>query len=362
MSKSIITKEQVIDRLRTVRDPELQKDLVTLEMVKDVVVDGSKVSVHVELTTPACPLKDQIRADVEKAVRAIPGVQSVDLQFSARVRGAAEPRPQLVGVKNIVSVGAGKGGVGKSTIATLLAMGLRRSGATVGLLDADVYGPSIPTLIGIEGVQPTVVGRMLQPIEAHGLKAMSVGVLVERDRPMVLRGPMLHGIIRQFIEQVEWGELDYLIVDLPPGTGDVPLTLAQSIPQTGAIIACTPQDVALADARRAIMMFRQLNVDVLGIVENMSYYLCPQCGHRDELFDHGGAARTAEELGVAFLGELPLNANVRVFGDAGRPDRVFTDTPDHVRQALDRMVSRIAGRISMKNLLAPATPTLSIES
>jgi len=356
-----ITQEQVLERLRTVLDPELHRDLVSLGMIKSVKVDGPRVGVHVELTTPACPLKDQIRGDVEQAVLAIPGVQQVDLEWSARVRGGPEPRPQLTGVKNIISVGAGKGGVGKSTVAVMLAAGLQRAGASVGLLDADVYGPSIPTLLGFCGVQPEVRGKMLQPIEAHGIKAMSVGVLVESDRPMVLRGPMLHGILRQFLDQVEWGELDYLVVDLPPGTGDVPLTLAQSIPQTGAIIVCTPQDVALADARRAIMMFRQLNVDVLGIVENMSYYLCPKCGHRDELFDHGGAARSAKEMDIAFLGEIPLNAGVRVFGDAGSPGKLFTETPDYVSQAIDRMVRNTAGRISVKNLLQPAGPTLTVE-
>ncbi len=356
-----VSREQVLDRLRTVNDPELHKDLVTLNMIKDVAIDGGRVKVHVELTTPACPLKDQIRADVEKAVRTIPGVTTVELEWSAKVRGSPQPRPHLAGVKNIVSVGAGKGGVGKSTIATMLAVGLRRAGATVGLLDADVYGPSIPTMLGIEGVQPKVRDKMLLPIEAHGIGIMSVGLLVEPDRPMVLRGPMLHGILRQFLDQVEWGELDYLIVDLPPGTGDVPLTLAQSIPQTGAVIVCTPQDVALSDARRAIMMFRQLNVDVLGIVENMSYYLCPHCGNRDELFSHGGAERTAEELGVPFLGGIPLNASLRVFGDAGRPDKMFTESPDYVRQAVDRMVQKTAGRVSVRNLLQPAGPTLSIE-
>lgn len=356
-----VTKEAVLEKLRTVHDPELHRDLVSLNMIKEVAIEGARVRIHIELTTPACPLKDQIAADVQRAVSTIPGVRGVDLEWSAQVRGAPQPRPQLSGVKNILSVGAGKGGVGKSTIAAMIAMGLRRAGASVGLLDADVYGPSIPTLMGIEGVQPKVSDKMLLPIEVQGIRTMSVGVLVERDRPMVLRGPMLHGILRQFLDQVEWGELDYLVVDLPPGTGDVPLTLAQSIPQTGAVIVCTPQDVALADARRAIMMFRQLNVGILGIVENMSYYLCPKCGHRDELFDHGGAARAATEMDVPFLGEIPLNATVRAFCDAGAPDKLFTETPDYVRRAVDAMVQKVAGRVSVANLLQAQGPKLTVE-
>lgn len=356
-----VTRDQVMDRLRTVKDPELHKDLVTLNMVKSVAVDGQTVSVHIELTTPACPLKDQIRNDVTKAITSLSGVGKVDIEWSAQVRSSRGPTNQLPGVKNIVAVGAGKGGVGKSTAAVMLAYGLHRMGASVGLMDADVYGPSIPTLTGLVGTRPEINGTNLVPPTAGGVKVMSVGFLVEPDKPLVMRGPMLHGIVRQFLEQVEWGELDYLVIDLPPGTGDVPLSLAQAIPMTGAIIICTPQDVALIDARRAVRMFEQLNVPCLGIIENMSYYLCPKCGNRDELFDHGGANQTAQEMRVPFLGEIPLNAKVRAFGDAGAPEKLFTDTADYVNSAILKVVSNAAGQISVRSRLQTLAPTLSVE-
>jgi len=267
----------------------------------------------------------------------------------------------LPGVKNVVAVGAGKGGVGKSTAAVLLAYGLHRGGAKVGLMDADVYGPSIPTMVGVEGHKPTVSGNMIVPPVAGGVKIISIGFMVDRDKPLIWRGPMAHGVIKQFLEQVEWGELDYLIVDLPPGTGDVPLTLAQQIPMTGSVVICTPQDVALMDARRAVKMYEQLNVPCLGMIENMSYYLCPKCGHRDELFDHGGAESAAGELGVPFLGEIPLNVKIRIHGDAGCPEKLFTDTPDYVTQAIQRVVSNTAGQINARSALRAAAPTLTVE-
>lgn len=357
-----ITREQVLEQLKTVQDPELHKDLVTLNMVKDIAIDGPRVRVHVELTTPACPLKDQIKRDVESAVKRLPGVQSVELEWSAQVRSSRPAATtQLPGVKNVVAVGAGKGGVGKSTAAVLLAYGLRRSGASVGLMDADVYGPSIPTMTGVEGGRPKVRDNLIVPIDAGGVKIMSIGFMVDRDKALIWRGPMVHGVVKQFLEQVDWGELDYLIVDLPPGTGDVPLTLAQSIPMTGSVVICTPQDVALIDARRAVKMYEQLNVGCIGIIENMSYYLCPKCGHRDELFAHGGAQAAAAELGVPFLGEIPLNVNIRIQGDAGTPDKIFTQSPDYVREAIDRVVSNTAGQISVRSRLQLAAPTLSIE-
>lgn len=355
-----VTREQVMDQLRTVNDPELHQDLVTLNMIKEVAIDGSRVRVHVELTTPACPLKDQIKSDIEKALQRI-GAEAVELQWSAQVRSSRPAATQLPGVKNVVAVGAGKGGVGKSTAAVLLAYGLHRYGAKVGLLDADVYGPSIPTMTGVEGSRPGVRDRMMQPIEAGGVKIMSIGFMVDRNQALIWRGPMVHGVVKQFLEQVEWGELDYLIVDLPPGTGDVPLTLAQSIPMTGSVVICTPQDIALLDARRAVKMYEQLNVGCLGIIENMSYYLCPKCGHRDEVFDHGGARRAAEEMGVPFLGEIPLNANIRIHGDGGTPEKIFTDSVDYVSKAIDQVVANTAGQISIRSRLQLAAPTLSVE-
>ncbi|MEK6799821.1 MAG: Mrp/NBP35 family ATP-binding protein [Planctomycetota bacterium] len=355
------TKDTVFDKLRTVKDPELHKDLVTLNMIKEVRVDGADVYVHIELTTPACPLKEQIQRDVETAVRKLPGVGKVSLEWSAQVRSSSVPSPQLPHVKNIIAVGAGKGGVGKSTTAVLLAYGLHRAGASVGLMDADVYGPSIPTMTGVEGHRPRVVDNMIVPPSAGGVKIMSIGFMIERDKPIIWRGPMTHGVVKQFLEQVEWGKLDYLVVDLPPGTGDVPLSLAQQIPMTGAVVVCTPQDVALIDARRAVKMYEQLNVPCLGIIENMSFYVCPKCGNRDELFDHGGAARAAKELEVPFLGEIPINVKIRIHGDAGAPEKLFTDTDERVRQAIDCVVANTAGQVSIRSSLQPAAPTLSIE-
>ena len=358
---SAVTKEQVMDQLRTVNDPELHKDLVSLNMIKNVAICDGHVKVHVELTTPACPLKDTIQKDVTEAVSRIEGVGTVELEWSAQVRENRQTQNKLPGVKNIIAVGAGKGGVGKSTLAVLLALGLKRDGARSGLMDADVYGPSIPKMLGIEDGKPYVKGERILPLEQDGLKIMSMGFMVEKDRAIIWRGPMVHGVIKQFLEQVEWGELDYLIVDLPPGTGDVPLTLAQSIPMTGSVVVCTPQAVALLDATRAVKMYEQLNVPCLGIIENMSYYLCPKCGHRDEIFDHGGAQAAAEDLGVPFLGAIPLDVKIRMHCDAGTPDRSFTDVDADVAEAVQGVVRALAGRVSVKNILQVSQPTLTIE-
>lgn len=355
------TKEQILDVLRTVKDPELHRDLVSLNMIKDIAVCDGKVKVHVELTTPACPLKEQISHDVTAAVKRLDGVSEVNLEWSANVRGSAQARPQLPGVKNIIAIGAGKGGVGKSTAAVLAAVGLQRAGATVGLMDADVYGPSIPTLMGVRHARPSVSGDKIVPVEAHNLKLMSIGFMVEPDKALIWRGPMVHGVVRQFLEQVEWGELDYLVVDLPPGTGDVPLTLAQSLPMTGAAVICTPQEVALADARRAVRMYQQLNVPSLGIIENMSYYVCPHCGKRDDVFGHGGAAAAAIELNVPFLGEIPLNSKIRHFGDEGTPAALFSEENAVIRDAIDNVVRNLAGQITVRNMQPSDAPTLSVE-
>jgi ATP-binding protein involved in chromosome partitioning len=354
-------RERIIEQLRTVNDPELHKDLVSLDMIKDVSIDGGSVKIHVELTTPACPMKDRIGKDVTEAVKRVEGVETVGVEFSGRVREQQKGPTALPGVRNVFAVGAGKGGVGKSTVAAMLGMALHREGAKVGILDADVYGPSIPTIMGVEGERPEVANERLVPIEAAGIKGVSMGFLVERDRPLIWRGPMVHGVIRQFLEQVAWGKLDYLIVDLPPGTGDVPLTLAQTIPMTGAVVVCTPQDLALLDARRAVLMYAQLNVPCLGIIENMSYYLCPKCGHRDEIFDHGGAEVAAGELGVPFLGAIPLNGKVREHTDSGRPEGFFNEAGDAVREGIETVSKALAGQISVRALAEADQPTVSIE-
>ncbi len=355
------SKDQIIDALRRVQDPELHKDLVTLNMVKSVAVCDGQVRLNIELTTPACPLKDQIRRDVEQAVRALGGVKNVEIEFSAQVRRGAMEQASMPGVKHVICIGAGKGGVGKSTLSVLTAVGLARAGAKVGLLDADVYGPSIPKMLGMEGTKPAMTGdRRIVPIIAHNLKLMSIGFIIEPEQAVVWRGPMIHSTLKQFLDQVDWGELDYLIVDLPPGTGDVPLTLSQSIPMTGAVIVCTPQDVALLDAVRAARMYQQLNVDILGIVENMSYFIAPDTGREYDLFGKGGAEKAAARLKVPFLGSIPINVAIRMSGDRGNPASVFEEDPQGVGAAVQKVVENLAGQISIRSALKPAPLQLNI--
>lgn len=353
-----LTKEMVIDALRTVKDPELFKDIVTLNMVKDVVVDDSAVEVTVELTTPACPLKDVIEKDVNAALGKL-GASSVKLNITANTRGPATARTDVLPqVKNIVAIGAGKGGVGKSTVSVNMAVGLAREGAKVGLMDGDIYGPSMPTMLGIRGVPPQVRGNKILPHEVHGVYAVTIGSLVEQDKPLIWRGPMAHGAFKQLLlDNTEWPELDYLIVDLPPGTGDVPLTLCQLLPLSGAVVVATPQQVALDDCIRAVRMFQQLGAPVLGIVENMSYMPLPDGGVAD-IFGRGGAERAAGEMGLPFLGALPLYPQLRVNSDSGKPEANFeAGTP--LREALEAIVRNLAGEISKRNL-AGAGPTLEI--
>jgi len=354
------TREQVIDALRAVHDPELHKDLVSLDMVKDVAIDGDAVHLKIELTTPACPLKDQIGSDVERAIKQLGGVNRVQIEWGAQVRATQRTLAQLPGVKNAIAVGAGKGGVGKSTIAVLTAIGLRREGAAVGLLDADVYGPSIPKMLGIEGEKPYVRNERILPIDAYGLKVMSMGFMVEPEKAIIWRGPMVHGVLKQFLDQVEWGELDYLIIDLPPGTGDVPLTLSQSLPLTGAVVVCTPQEVALLDAIKALRMYQQLNVDILGIVENMSYFRAPDTGNEYDLFGRGGASKAARRVGVPFLGEIPINMNIRASGDDGTPTTVFENAAPEISDAVMDYVRNLAGQISIKAVNKQPTVELKI--
>lgn len=367
-----LDREQVLSALRTVKDPELFKDIVTLGMVKDVRVDGADVAVTVELTTPACPLKDVIERDVTVALRRI-GAEAVRVNLTAQTRGPAagaapapggKPSP-LPQVKNIIAVGAGKGGVGKSTVAVNLAVGLARSGAQVGLMDGDIYGPSMPTMLGLKGkiVGSTKVNEtmMIVPFHVHGVHAITIGSLVEQDKPLIWRGPMAHGAFKQLLlDNTHWPALDYLVVDLPPGTGDVPLTLCQLLPLTGAVVVATPQQVALDDAVRAVRMFEQLSVPILGVVENMSYLPMPD-GSMHDLFGRGGAKAAAERLGVPFLGELPMFSELRVNSDAGTPTQNFEGPNAALRQSLETLVGRLAGEVSKRNLSGAATgPVLTI--
>jgi ATP-binding protein involved in chromosome partitioning len=340
--------EQVLSALRTVQDPELFKDIVTLKMVKDVRVEGGTVFVTVELTTPACPLKERIENDVTQAIKKA-GATEVKLTLTANTRQAPGPRDgALPQVKNVIAVGAGKGGVGKSTVAVNLAIGLSRAGASVGLMDGDIYGPSVPTMLGIKGVVPKLENQRIVPHFVHGIHAVTMGSLVPQDKPLIWRGPMAHGAFKQLLlDNTIWPALDYLIVDLPPGTGDVPLTLCQLLPLRGAVIVATPQQVALDDCIRAIRMFQTLNTPILGIVENMQ-----------GIFGKGGAERAATEFNVPYLGALPFFNELYVNADAGTPAKNFESNPE-LKAALDRLVGNLAGQISLRNL-QDLTPDFNI--
>ena len=355
-----LQRDEVMAALRTVRDPELFKDIVTLNMVKDVRVDGSHVHVNVELTTPACPMKDVIRRDVEAAVRRA-GAETVNVELSANTRGTpgGEKKNVLPQVRNVVAVGAGKGGVGKSTVAVNLAVGLHRAGARVGLMDGDIYGPSMPTMLGIKGQAPFVRGGKIMPHAVHGIHAITIGSLVEQDKPLIWRGPMAHGAFKQLLlDNTEWPDLDYLIVDLPPGTGDVPLTLCQLLPLTGAVVVATPQQVALDDAIRAVRMFQQLGAPILGLVENMSYFV-DERGAEHDIFGRGGTERVARQMALPYLGAIPMFTELRVNSDAGTPGRNFEGSPG-LREALESVVGHLAGEVSKRNL-GTAAPSLTIE-
>ena len=354
-----VLREDVMAALRTVNDPELFKDIVTLNMVKGVRIEGDDVHVHIELTTPACPMKETIQRDVEAAVRRA-GAKNVHLEWSANTRGASQgPRKDVLPqVKNVIAIGAGKGGVGKSTVAVNVAVGLRRAGAAVGLMDGDIYGPSMPTMLGIKGVPPNVRGNRILPHHVHGIHAVTIGSLVEQEKPLIWRGPMAHGAFKQLLlDNTEWPDLDYLVVDLPPGTGDVPLTLCQLLPLTGAVVVATPQQVALDDAVRAVRMFQQLNAPILGLVENMSYFVAPD-GTEHDVFGRGGTERAAQRLGLPYLGGIPMFTELRVNSDAGTPHANFEGNPK-LAEALDKVVGTLAGQVSLRNLSARG-PELTI--
>jgi ATP-binding protein involved in chromosome partitioning len=345
MSKQEVTQEAVIGALSKVQEPELHKDLVSLNMIRDLKIDGSKVSFTVMLTTPACPLKSQIEREAREAVATVSGVSAVEIKLDANVPNDGRTRGLVnLPIRNAIAIGSGKGGVGKSTVAVNVAVVLAQSGARVGLLDADIYGPNIPTMMGIERMAPPVDGKMIPP-EAYGVKVMSIGFLVKAEQPLIWRGPMLHSAIRQFLSDVQWGELDYLIVDLPPGTGDAGLSVAQSLPLSGGVIVTLPQQVSLDDARRGLEMFRQLNVNLLGVVENMSYLELPD-GTRMDVFGSGGGEKLANQAGVPFIGSIPMDPSVRTGGDSGKPV-VLTDPETPVALALRAVAQDIAAKVSV---------------
>ncbi|MSQ90363.1 MAG: MRP family ATP-binding protein [Phycisphaerales bacterium] len=361
-----LTSRDIHDALRTVRDPDIGKDLVTLNMVKDVRIEAAQVTIGIELTTPACPMKETIRKDIEQAIRAKAAEvgassPSIAIEFTARVRVAASKSASnpLPNVKHVIAVGAGKGGVGKSTVAVNLAVGLARFGARVGLLDGDIYGPSAPTMLGLAELQGGIRGEMLLPFEVHGIRAITIGKLVDPEKALIWRGPMAHGAFKQLALQTEWGDLDYLIVDLPPGTGDVPLTLAQLIPLTGAVVVCTPQRVAEDDARRAVRMFQQLGVAVLGVVENMSYFIGDD-GKSYDIFGRGGAERMAATMGLPFLGAVPIHMELRRNSDEGTPLKNWAGNPT-LASDLDGLCQRVASQISIATIAGGLLqPTLSM--
>ena len=347
-SNHALSKEQVIAALSTVNDPEIHKDLVSLGMVKAVEVEDGCVRVEIQLTTPACPLKNVIGGDVEAALTPLPGFKSVQIDFSANVAGRRFSEGELVpGVRNIIGVASGKGGVGKSTVALNLAISLQRTGARVGLLDADIYGPNIPTMMGLTEA-PRIEGNKMVPLEKFGVKMISMGLLVPEDAPVIWRGPMLNNALRQFFGDVHWGELDYLIVDLPPGTGDIQISLVQLVNVTGCVIVTTPQTVSLQDARKGLAMFQQTNTPVLGLIENMSYFICDGCGKRHDIFDTGGGEKAAATLGLPFLGAIPLGINVRDGGDRGLPVSAADPQCEHSLRFME-IAQRLAGNVSILN-------------
>jgi ATP-binding protein involved in chromosome partitioning len=356
---SQLTEELVLSSLRQIIDPDLQKDIVTLGFIKDLKIDGGEVSFRIVLTTPACPVKEQMESEATEIVSALEGVQNVKVTMDAEVpqgRGIKN-NVAIPGVKNIIAVSSGKGGVGKSTVAVNLAVALAQIGAKVGLMDADVYGPNVPIMLGAAGTQPEVRGNQLIPTEAHGIKMISMALLVPPDKPMILRGPMLHGVVRQFLSDVNWGELDYLIVDMPPGTGDVQLSLAQLVPVQGAVLVTTPQEVSLADVRRAVKMFETVNVPVLGVIENMSYFIAPDTGNRYDIFGKGGGHKLAAEYNLNFLGQVPIGFEVREGGDRGVP--VVILAPDTEQSAAFRKVAEEVARQVSIEAMKPELAILS---
>lgn len=343
-----ITKESVLAALSKVQEPELHKDLVTLNMIRDVEIEGEKVKFTIMLTTPACPLRGSIEAEAKQAVMSVGGVKSVEIKMSSDVPNDGRMRGLVnVTIKNAIAVGSGKGGVGKSTVSVNLAVALAQSGARVGLMDADIYGPNIPTMMGIEKLPPPK-GEKITPAKAYDVEVISMGLLVKPGQPLIWRGPMLNSAIRQFLSDVEWSELDYLIVDLPPGTGDAALSLAQALPLSGAVIVTLPQLVSLEDASRGLMMFKQLEVPVLGVVENMSYLDLPD-GTRMDIFGTGGGVQLAMGMQVPFLGKVPIDQNVRIGGDSGKP--ILVSNPESpVAVALREVAEKIAAQVSVAAL------------
>ena len=346
--------EVVLETLSAIQDPDLGKDIVSLGFIKNLEIDGGTVSFTIELTTPACPAKDLFVSQARELVGQLEGVENVEVSLSAsQAQPQIQPQNLIPGVTHTIAVASGKGGVGKSTIAANLALALAREGASVGLMDADIYGPSIPIMFGIRERPDTTgegnEGNRIIPLEKHGIKLMSLGFLADERMPVIWRGPLVGKMVQEFLERVEWGELDYLIVDLPPGTGDAQLTLVQSAPLSGAVVVTTPQEVALEDVVRALRMFERVNVHILGLVENMAYFTCDGCGKQHNIFSSGGGRRTATQLGIPFVGEVPLDGSVCEGGDAGTP-AIIVDPESTVSQVFIEMARAVAANASIVSM------------
>ena len=358
-----LSEVQVLDALSKVRDPDLGKDIVSLKMIKDIQICGDAVAFTLELVTPAHPRKEELFEECKMAVGTLEGVKSVNVRLASNIAfsAVAPGKMSVPGVKNIIAIASGKGGVGKSTIAVNIALALSLEGANVGILDADIYGPSQPLMLGIPDQKPHADEKnRIYPLEAHGVRVMSMGFLIEEDSPVIWRGPMVMKALTQFLSETIWGDLDYLILDLPPGTGDAQLTIVQQVSLAGAVIVSTPQDIALLDARKGLQMFRKTDVPILGIIENMSYYECPSCNHRENIFDNGGGERAAEKYEVPFIGSIPLDIKVRLGGDEGSPI-VLSKNEDPIVQAFKETARNVALQVAIVNSSSPVSvPELKI--
>ncbi|MHB8421371.1 MAG: Mrp/NBP35 family ATP-binding protein [Leptospirales bacterium] len=345
---SQVSEEKVWQALSRVIEPDFKKDLVTLKMIEDLKIEGGKLSFTIVLTTPACPLKDEMKKSCHEALAEVEGLKDIEIGFTARTTsGTFSGKAPITGVRNVLAVSSGKGGVGKSTTSVNLAIGLQALGAKVGIMDADVYGPNIPMMLGIT-TAPKQVGNRFVPANGHGIACISMAFLVPPGTPLIWRGPMLHGIIQQFVRDVDWGDLDYLIVDMPPGTGDAQLSLAQLVPLSGAVIVTTPQEVSLSDSRRGLAMFQKVNVPILGIIENMSTFVCPNCQHETPIFSQGGGELAAKELKVPFLGRIPIDLSIREGGDSGVPIGVGQPSSP-ITQCYKEIAGNLASAISILN-------------
>jgi ATP-binding protein involved in chromosome partitioning len=345
---------RVLEALKAVKDPDLHKDIVSLGFVKDVVVDGGRIAFTIELTTPACPVKEQMKEQARSVVQSLEGVSTVDITMTAQVRKAVAPdlnKASVPGVKNVIAVGAGKGGVGKTTVSVNLALALARTGSRVGIIDGDIYGPNVPIMLGVKA-QLNTDGEKIVPARKFDIQVVSMGFLATDEAPIIWRGPMLHGVIKQFFHEVRWDNLDYLIIDLPPGTGDVVLSLSQTVHVAGAIVVTTPQQVSLADTRRAVATYQKLEIPMLGLIENMSHFVCPECHHESDIFGSGGGERLAGEMSVPFLGRIPISEPLRVGGDTGMPI-VLSDPTAPASLAFISAAEQTAAQVSIQSYRKP---------